>query len=123
VRVSEVAEALSVPRNYLSKTLHQLARAGILESSRGPRGGFRLATSPADLTLARVVGPFLPAEGRACVLGRARCSDAAPCAAHGRWKLVAERMRTFFGETTVADLISAPGDRGYRPRAAEARPA
>lgn len=123
VRVSEVAEALGVPRNYLSKTLHQLARVGVLESTRGPRGGFRLASPPAELTLAEVVGPFLPAEGRACVLGRPRCSDAAPCAAHGRWKLVAERMRTFFGETTVEDLIDSPGDRGYRLRSAESRPA
>jgi Rrf2 family protein len=111
VRVSDVADALGVPRNYLSKTLHQLARARVLHSTRGPRGGFRLAAPPERITLAEVVGPFLPAEGRACVLGRPRCSDAAPCAAHHRWKLVAERMRTFFGETTVADLIAAPDER------------
>jgi Rrf2 family protein len=83
----------------------------VLHSTRGPRGGFRLAAPPERITLAEVVGPFLPAEGRACVLGRSRCSDAAPCAAHHRWKLVAERMRTFFGETTVADLIAAPNER------------
>ena len=112
VRVADVAHALGVPRNYLSKTLHQLARAQVLHSTRGPRGGFRLAAPPEQITLADVVGPFLPAEGRACVLGRARCSDATPCAAHHRWKLVAERMRTFFGETTVADLVAAPGKRG-----------
>lgn len=105
VRVDDVAEALKIPRNYLSKTLHQLARAGVLRSTRGPLGGFQLA-KPADrLTLMEVVGPFLPAEGRACVLGRATCSDAAPCAAHHRWKLVSERMRTFFGGTTIADLV------------------
>lgn len=115
VRVSDVAAALGVPRNYLSKTLHQLARAGVLHSTRGPRGGFRLASAPGRLTLAEVVGPFLPAEGRACVLGRPRCSDAAPCAAHGRWKLVAERMREFFGNTTVGDLIASPVPRPTRP--------
>ena len=115
VRVNDIAEALGVPRNYLSKTLHQLARGGVLQSTRGPRGGFQLASSPDRLTLAEVVGPFLPAEGRACVLGRARCSDTAPCAAHGRWKLVAERMRSFFGDTTVGDLISGPGEPARPP--------
>lgn len=116
VRVTDIAEALGVPRNYLSKTLHQLARAGVLRSTRGPHGGFRLAAPPERVTLAEVVGPFLPAEGRACVLGRARCSDASPCAAHSRWKQVSERMRTFFGETTVGDLISGPGETARRPR-------
>lgn len=120
VRVGDIAAALKVPRNYLSKTLYQLARAGVLQSTRGPRGGFQLGKPPARLTLAEVVGPFLPADGHACVLGRATCSDAAPCAAHGRWKGVADRMRTFFDQTTIADLI--PTVPGARPRTRPRRP-
>ena len=42
----ELAKALGVPRNYLSKTLHRLTRERILASSRGKGGGFRLATDP-----------------------------------------------------------------------------
>jgi Rrf2 family protein len=106
VPVSEIASALQVPRNYLSKTLHQLAKAGILQSTRGPAGGFELSRSPERLVLAEIVRPFLPAEGRACVLGRPRCSDLAPCAAHFRWKEAADRMRHFFDQTTVADLLN-----------------
>ena len=41
--VDEIAERLDVPRNYLSKILHILARTGTLDSTRGPGGGFRLA--------------------------------------------------------------------------------
>lgn len=108
VRVGDIAAALKVPRNYLSKTLFQLARAGVLRSTRGPRGGFQLAKPPARLTLAEIVAPFLPAGKRACVLGRPTCSDAAPCPAHGSWKQIADRMRAFFGATTVADLLAAP---------------
>jgi Rrf2 family protein len=105
VPVSDIASALRVPRNYLSKTLHQLAKAGILQSTRGPLGGFQLARAPDRLVLGEIVRPFLPAEGRACVLGRPRCSDLAPCAAHHRWKDAADRMRHFFDHTTVADLL------------------
>ena len=108
LQVGEIAAAIKVPRNYLSKTLHQLARAGVLRSTRGPNGGFVLGKPAGELTLAEVVGPFLPAEGRACVLGRARCNDAAPCAAHHHWKPVSERLRTFFEATTIADLGGKP---------------
>lgn len=103
---ARLASALGIPQNYLSKTLHQLARAGILESNRGKLGGFRLARSADRITLLEVVSPFDDVSGRRiCLLGRSTCTDHAPCAAHARWKGVSERAATFFRETTVADLV------------------
>ena len=105
VQVSEIARALGLPQNYLSKTLHQLARAGVLMSTRGKSGGFRLAVAPDRLAVHRVVAPFGDVEQRQrCLLGGTQCSDRHACAAHARWKEVAERMSAFFRETTVADL-------------------
>ena len=43
MRASTIAAATGAAGNYLSKILHSLARAGVLSSERGPRGGFRLA--------------------------------------------------------------------------------
>lgn len=105
VRVDQIAEALDVPRNYLSKILYSLARAGVLSSTRGPHGGFRLAKKPSELTLSRVVDTFDEVEVRSgCLLGRKRCSDANPCAAHARWKDISSGVEAFFRETTVQDL-------------------
>lgn len=104
--VDRIAEALQVPRNYLSKTLHALTREGILASSRGPRGGFRLAVPPERLLLLQVVSPFESlGERRTCLLGRPRCSDRNPCPAHARWKAVAEEVADFFCGTTVKELL------------------
>ncbi len=106
VQVGEMAGALRIPRNYLSKILHQLARHGVLTSTRGKQGGFRLAIPPDRLVLLRVIGPFDRFDGqRACLLGRPQCSDRAACAAHTRWKEVSERLTKFFRETTVVDLL------------------
>jgi Rrf2 family protein len=106
--VGELAEALDVPRNYLSKTLHLLARAGILASTRGKRGGFRLARPPADIPLCAVVAPFGPFGGEPrCILGRPVCSDRKPCPAHARWRAAAAATQAFFRDTTLADLLPA----------------
>lgn len=107
VKLEQVAQALGAPKNYLSKTLHQLARAGVLLSGRGPSGGFLLAVPPERLTLATVVAPFEPSAtlARQCLLDHGVCSDANPCVAHARWKWVALPMRAFFNETTVAQLL------------------
>lgn len=108
VRVGELAEALDIPQNYLSKTLHQLARAGVLASSRGKLGGFRLARPAEQISLGEVIAPFDGlTTARTCLLGRTVCSDQSPCAAHARWKGVSAQVTDFFRETTVADLLGS----------------
>ncbi len=106
LRVGEIAEAVDIPRNYLSKILHQLARAGVLTSSRGPKGGFELARPAAEVSLAHVIEPLEPVSAeRPCLLGNTACSDESPCAAHHRWKHVADQMQAFFHDTTIAELL------------------
>ena len=105
VRVDDMASELDVPRNYLSKILHQLARDGLLTSTRGPGGGFTLATPPKELSLHNVVRRFDDlSEESGCLLGRGRCSDHDPCSAHEHWKDVSRAVSRFLQETTVADL-------------------
>lgn len=108
VQVSEMARVLRIPRNYLSKIVHALVREGVLHSTRGKSGGFRLAVAPDRLYVVTVVAPFGSlGEARHCLLGRPQCSDRMACAAHTRWKNVAERVAEFFRETTIAELLES----------------
>lgn len=52
---SRLAEFHGVPPAYLAKHLQALARAGVVESLPGPRGGYRLARPPAEITMLDVV--------------------------------------------------------------------
>jgi Rrf2 family protein len=111
VSAVRLSRGLRLPQNYLSKTLHQLARAGVLESTRGKSGGFRLARTPDRIRLLDVVQPFSDLTGeRTCLMGRAECSDRNACRAHARWKQVSETLAEFFRETTVADLAGPAAD-------------
>jgi Rrf2 family protein len=110
IRTDQVAEALGVPRNYLSKILHQLAKQGVLASARGVTGGFRLAHPAEELVLSRIIEHFDPiVPQRTCILGRPECSDTNPCPAHGRWKGISVEVRGFFNKTTVGDLLREEG--------------
>jgi Rrf2 family protein len=55
VTAAKLAAFYELPAAYLNKQLQALARAGILSSSSGPRGGFQLARSPEAITLLDVV--------------------------------------------------------------------
>lgn len=104
LRVEAIAEALQVPRNYLSKTLHLLAREGVLRSERGRGGGFRLGADASALTLAAVAAPFGDLASRHCLLGRSACGWRSPCAVHARWEEISNALQEFFQRTTIADL-------------------
>jgi Rrf2 family protein len=123
VPVQDIASALDVPRNYLSKTLHQLSRAGVLVSTFGPGGGFQLATSPESLVLETIIGPFDESGERHCLLGRIRCLDSSPCQAHEHWKGIAGQIQQFFRTTTVARLLETGSDVVLPPPAPRRRSA
>jgi Rrf2 family protein len=55
VPTARLAATFELPPTYLNKQLQALAKAGILRSTPGPRGGFRLARPPRDVTLLDVV--------------------------------------------------------------------
>ncbi|HRP07329.1 MAG TPA: Rrf2 family transcriptional regulator [Gemmatimonadales bacterium] len=104
IPVEEIAAAVDLPRNYLSKTLGALRRAGVLDASRGPRGGFRLARPASEITLGEVVAPFAPHGDRRCLLGRDDCGKGEPCPAHEQWSEVAGMVEKYLAETTIAKL-------------------
>ncbi len=118
VRVGDIAEALGVPQNYLSKVLHVLAREGILDSLRGPAGGFTLGVPADELTLKQIIRPFDPDDVvMQCLLRRQPCDPDNPCIAHHEWKRIAGQVRDFFEETTVAELLAEAERHPGRPPA------
>jgi len=123
LRVDDIAERLDVPRNYLSKILHALARGGVLASSRGPGGGFRLAKAADQLTLSEVVAHFdQVSDNPTCLLGRPQCSDHSPCSAHERWRSASAAVAEFFSQTSIADLaVSGPAATPRTPVRTRAR--
>jgi Rrf2 family protein len=104
-RVTEIADAIRAPRNYLAKILGQLARSGVLESSRGANGGFTLDRDAAELRLSDIVAVFEETEQRRCLLGSGVCGKTPACPVHVRWAPIAQSTQNFFAETTLADLL------------------
>ncbi|RIK85527.1 MAG: transcriptional regulator [Planctomycetota bacterium] len=62
VQVRRIAERHGIPATFLVQILHELRRAGLVTSTRGASGGYRLSKPPAEITLADVVDVFESAE-------------------------------------------------------------
>ena len=102
----ELAMRLDIPGAYLAKILQTLARHGLLNSIRGPRGGFRLARPAHRIAVGdvvRVLDGMVSSSG--CLLGFQDCGGhREPCPMHAAWMEVKEHLEQTMAQVTIRDL-------------------
>jgi len=111
----EIARRAGIPAKYLQKILGDLTRAGVLKSSPGRNGGFRLCRPGNRISLFEVIEPFERIQTKRCPFGNAVCSDRNPCLAHHEWKKVVEAEQRFLKEVTIG-AVAEPSTRSRRVR-------
>jgi Rrf2 family protein len=110
---AKLAEYHGVPSAYLAKHLQALARGGVLETVKGPRGGYRLARPPAEITVLDVVEAIDGDESAfRCTEIRRRGPAAAsareyrlPCGIHRTFTRADEAWRRELEAATIASLV------------------
>lgn len=123
VRASDLAERLGIPGFYLSKILQTLTRAGILESFKGPTGGFRLARPAAEVRVRDVMQALEGANPLdTCILGVVGCRAETPCPMHVAWHRVRPHIDRQMLHMTIAEL-QRQRRRGRRTLAPGGQPA
>lgn len=114
VLAKEIAAHTGVPLQYLSRILHNAVRAGLLESSRGVGGGFRLTRPQNKIKLIDILSPYDDVLDRSrCPFGQPRCNDDHPCGFHEHWKPISVAFREMLENTTL-DAIGQEGLGGSR---------
>ena len=106
--VKQIAAEEEIPAHFLAKILQQLARKGLLRSSKGPTGGFSLRVPPDEVRMLDIVEALDGlSEYEKCVSGLAECSDDMACPLHDSWKPLRSRIMDYLGRNTIADLAKA----------------
>ena len=102
--VKELAETLSVSEAHLAKVMQRLAKQGLVESVRGPGGGFRLGENMSDVKLLEIFeaieGPFNPSN---CLLGGILCGGR-KCVFGELVRTVNDKVLTYLRETRLGEL-------------------
>ena len=106
--VRDVSMMTGVSDPTATKVLQMLAKDGLVESRKGPGGGFRLALPPEEVKIFRVVTAMEGGEPFSdCIGGLENCSEANPCPLHEDWKKVKKPLIRFLEETSLLDILSA----------------
>jgi Rrf2 family protein len=104
----EISAQEEIPHYFLSKILQNLAREGLLKSTKGPGGGFQLAKPAKSITLyhiKRSVDGVSDLEE--CAVGLARCTDETPCPLHDTFKPLRKQIESYLKGTTLAEMAQA----------------
>ncbi len=104
----EIARAENISAPVLGKVLQELVRKGLLQSRRGPGGGFRLARRPELIILRDVVAAIDGLDQfLECAVGLERCADDSPCPLHDTWKGLRTQMLNYLETTSLATMARA----------------
>ena len=105
----EIAGRLGASEAHLAKVLQRLARAGLVESTRGPRGGFILVENRGNATLLEVYeavdGPLVETD---CLLGSPACGGEG-CILGGLLETANREVREYLANTRLSELTSVYG--------------
>ncbi len=107
VSLHEMSVRQEISRKYLAQIVNQLSAAGILESVRGPQGGYVLARPAERITLGEIIrtldGSVAPSR---CVDNPRVCPRNEGCVTREVWTRMKECLESVIDGTTLADLVS-----------------
>ena len=111
---AEIALRMGAARRGIEPLLQSLVRAGLLDSTRGPRGGYRLARAPRDIPLAAILAAVTEEDAAASPPGRLAMLVTAPL-----WRELELVMQTRLAALSLEDLLKRAASAGLRRPAAE----
>ncbi len=106
--LAAIAENQQISKPYLEQLFSRLRRKGLVQSVRGPGGGYRLARAADDLTVADVVAAVdeplratrCAGHGPGCMKGGARCLT------HDLWEETGRQIQDYLSHVSLADVLS-----------------
>jgi Rrf2 family cysteine metabolism transcriptional repressor len=115
ITIKEIADRQGISFSYLEQILHKLGKAGVIESVRGPAGGYLLARKPAELTIGDIVrtleGPIALSHCLEPGESGGDCNQAEDCVARMVWAKVGAKIEEALDSISFNDLLHQQHDR------------
>jgi Rrf2 family iron-sulfur cluster assembly transcriptional regulator len=107
VTLAAISERQHISLSYLEQLFGKLRRAKLVSSVRGPGGGYNLARTATEVTVAEIIAAVdEPLDATQCG-GKENCtSDERRCMTHDLWARLNEKMQEYLSSVTLADLVA-----------------
>ncbi|MDN3521201.1 Fe-S cluster assembly transcriptional regulator IscR [Halomonas ramblicola] len=104
--LADISRRQEISLSYLEQLFARLRRASLVESVRGPGGGYLLAMAPAAISVARVIDAVDESVDATRCGGLSDCQHGNTCLTHHLWCELSEQIHGFLDGITLAELAS-----------------
>jgi len=105
IGIKEISENINENEHTVAKLLQKLVRENIINSTKGPNGGFYITPKQKNQRILSIV-TAIDGENvfNQCGLGLLKCSETRPCPIHNDFKIIREKFKTLCHEKRVYEL-------------------
>ncbi|HEX6893049.1 MAG TPA: Rrf2 family transcriptional regulator [Chryseolinea sp.] len=105
VGIKAIVNGIDSPEYFMAKILQELSRKGLLQSTKGPNGGFFMDEAARKVTLDKIVSAI---DGDkvfvGCGLGLKACNEKKPCPIHDEFKLIRTKLKNMLETTQIGEF-------------------
>jgi Rrf2 family iron-sulfur cluster assembly transcriptional regulator len=105
VPLADISERQGISLSYLEQLFSRLRKYGLVNSIRGPGGGYRLGMCSAKISVADVINAVDESIKATRCDGKGNCQNGDECLTHMLWEGLSDRIEDFLKNITLAELV------------------
>ena len=109
VSLADISERQGISLSYLEQLFARLRRNGVVNSTRGPGGGYSLARDPEDVSIAEIIIAVDESYDATNCSEAGNCSDNHQCLTHDLWHELSQEIHGFLSGISLAEMQAKSG--------------
>ena len=106
VSLADISDRQGISLSYLEQLFSKLRKHGLVNSIRGPGGGYRLGKCSAEIAVADVIIAVNESVDATKCQGKGDCHGGSQCLTHSLWEGLSERIEEFLKNISLAELVA-----------------
>ncbi|MDH5190415.1 MAG: Fe-S cluster assembly transcriptional regulator IscR [Gammaproteobacteria bacterium] len=105
ITLADISQRQGISLSYLEQLFSRLRKQGLVDSARGPGGGYRLSREAAQISIVEVINAVDEKVDVTKCAGEGNCQDNDRCLTHELWMDLSSQIQDFLGGITLGDLV------------------
>lgn len=105
VPLADISERQEISLSYLEQLFSRLRREKLVQSVRGPGGGYKLGRNASEIAVGQVIRAVDECVDATRCLGQADCQGGERCLTHSLWQGLSERINHFLDGISLGELM------------------
>jgi Rrf2 family iron-sulfur cluster assembly transcriptional regulator len=107
ITLAGISERQSISLSYLEQLFSRLRRQGLVNSVRGPGGGYKLAKNYAEISVAEIISAVDEEIDATQCGGQENCRDEGRCMTHDLWATLNNKILDYLDGISLADMVAS----------------